>query len=97
MCPLLGGSTVVQVMIDCKLWTMFFLFFYNDLFQISCVSGSPELSNRVRFRRYFQLLANAARMAHGFYGIIEEYKWRRVALIVQNENLFTTVSGNVVA
>lgn len=60
-------------------------------FQISCASGSPELSDRARFRGYFQLQVNAAITAFGFYGIIREYGWRKVALIVQDENLFTVV------
>jgi hypothetical protein len=32
-------------------------------------------------------------MALGYYGVIREYGWRRVAFIVQDEGLFTVVSS----
>ena len=57
------------------------------------MSSSIELRDRVRFPSYFQLLSTEERIAFGFYGVIREYNWRRVALIVQDENLFTVVSG----
>ena len=59
--------------------------------QISCVSTSTELANRKRFRYYFQLLPTSASIAPTYYGVIRHYEWRRVGLIVQNENLFTVV------
>jgi hypothetical protein len=46
----------------------------------------------VRFPSYFQLLSTEETLAFAFYGVIKEYEWRRVALLVQNENLFTVVS-----
>ena len=61
--------------------------------QVACGTGSPVLNDRVRFPRYFQLSSSELRMAMGFYGIIKEYGWRRVALIVQDENDFTMVSS----
>lgn len=61
------------------------------IIQISCASGSPALSNRIRFRKYFQLQSNAELIAIGFYELIEVHGWRRVALIVQDESLFTVV------
>ena len=51
------------------------------------------LRNRVRYPFYFQLLSTAEMQAFAYYGVITEYGWRRLALIVQNENLFTVVSG----
>ena len=59
--------------------------------QISCVSSSTELANRVRFRYYFQMLPSEGFIAPAYFGIIRHYRWRRVGLIVQNENLFTVV------
>ena len=63
--------------------------------QMSCVSSSPLLSDRVRFPRYFQLLSSAKRIAFGYFNIIKEYRWRRVAIIVQDENVFRVVSYTV--
>ena len=62
--------------------------------QISCVSSSTELANRVRFRYYFQLLPTEASIAPAYFGVIRYYGWKRVGLIVQNENLFTVVRRN---
>ena len=64
----------------------------NCNLQISCVSSSTELRNRVKFPSYFQLLSAEETLAFAYYGVIKEYEWTRVALIVQNENLFTGVS-----
>ena len=60
--------------------------------QISCVSSSAELENQLKFPRYFQISASERNLVDGFYGIIREYNWTRVAIITQDENLFTTVS-----
>ena len=60
--------------------------------QFSCASSSPELSDREKFRYYFQMLATEADLAIGFFGVIKQFRWRRVAIIEQNENLFTVVS-----
>ena len=59
--------------------------------QISCVTSSTELVNRVRFRYYFQMLPTDAELAPTYFSVIRQYRWRRVGLIVQNENLFTVV------
>ena len=59
---------------------------------MSCVASSPLLSDRTRFPRYFQLLSSARRIALGYYGVIKQYAWRRVALIVQDSGVFTVVS-----
>lgn len=60
--------------------------------QVSCLSSSVLLGNRVRFPRYFQLLATIEKTAIGYYGVIREFRWRRIAFIVQDENLWTVVS-----
>ena len=62
--------------------------------QISCASASTELANRVRFRYYFQMLASDADVVPTYFGVIQQYGWRKVGLIVQNENLFTVVRRN---
>ena len=61
--------------------------------QFSCASSSTELANRQRFRYYFQMLATEAELAIGFFGVIKQFGWRRVAFIEQDENLFTVVSS----
>lgn len=59
--------------------------------QVSYASSSSALANRTRFRYYFQLLATEADLAFGFYGIITKFNWSRVAIFLQEENLFRVV------
>ena len=66
---------------------------YTSSLQVSCIASSPAFRNRVLFPRYFQLLPTDASQADAFYAIIKHYNWRRVALIVQDENLFTVVKN----
>ena len=61
--------------------------------QFSCASSSTELANRQRFRYYFQMLATEAELAIGFFGVIKQFGWKKVAFIEQDENLFTVVSS----
>ena len=60
--------------------------------QLSCVSSSAALANRVKYPDYFQLLAPDAGLANGFLAIVKQFGWKRVALIIQEENLLTVVS-----
>ena len=62
--------------------------------QISCVSSSTGLANRDKFRYYFQLVPTEASIAPAYFGTIRQYGWKKVELIVQNENLFTVVRRN---
>ena len=61
-------------------------------FQISCLSASAALSDRSKYKRYFQLLNSYDTLAYAYFGVIKEYGWKHVELIVQDENLFTEVS-----
>ena len=60
--------------------------------QISCLSASAALNDRTRYKRYFQLLPSYDTLAHIYFGVIKEYGWKHVELIVQDENLFTVVN-----
>ena len=66
------------------------------LFQISCVTSSTELRNRMRFPYYFQLISTAENLAFAYFSVIQKYGWRKLTFLVQNENLFTVVSFNLV-
>ena len=68
-------------------------FHYTLLYflQLSCVSSSPDLTDRNRFRNYFQLLNSEVTLAYAYFAMIKEYGWGHVSLIVQDENLFTEV------
>ena len=55
-----------------------------------CVTNTPLLHTHTG-SYYFQLLADEAGMARGFLGLMKRFQWKRVGIITQNENLFTTV------
>ena len=61
--------------------------------QISCVSSSILLSNRTRYRAYFQMLPSEADISAAIYGTIRAYGWGYLAIITQNENILTLVSA----
>ena len=61
--------------------------------QISCVSSSILLSNRTRYRAYFQMLPSEADISAAIYGAIQAYGWGYIAIITQNENILTLVSS----
>ena len=71
---------------------MYNLYSCDNIIQVSGVSSSPELSNREAFKYYFQLLPADDNLAVGFFAIIRRYGWRHVAIIEQDENVFTVVS-----
>lgn len=39
------------------------------------------------------MLSIADERAFGFYGVIRYFGWKKITLLVQDENLFTIVSG----
>ena len=77
--------------INCTSLHLHFLPLFLPCVQIPCVTSSTELVNRVRFRYYFQMRPTDAELAPAYFSVIRQYGWRRVGLIVQNENLFTVV------
>ena len=68
-----------------------FIFSLSSL-KISCISATPDLQHRQTLRYYFQMQPTAEQLGLEFFAIITQFQWRRVAIIEQNENLFTVVS-----
>ena len=58
---------------------------------MSCTSLFGEVSDCMRLPNYFQLLPSEVHLARVFYSIIKEYGWRKVAIIVQNEQRYRVV------
>ena len=65
--------------------------------QVSCATSTPILSNRERFPNYFQLLPSNLELADTYFGVIREFNWRHVVILLQNENPFTLVTEVSVA
>ena len=61
------------------------------MLQISCVTATPVLSDRERFPNYFQFLPSMVDFAPAYIGIIKEFNWRHVVVLLQDENLYTLV------
>ena len=59
--------------------------------QISFASGSTALSDRNRFKRYFRNSLTFELLAPALHSMLDHFKWRRIAVLTQDENLFTGV------
>ena len=60
--------------------------------QIAYVSSSIELSDRNRFPNFFRTYPSDADFAPAIVTLIQEYGWRQMGFITQDEGLFTEVS-----
>ena len=47
--------------------------------------------NRLKFPRHFQMNTAEITLAYGFFGIITNAELRKVIIVFEDENLFTTV------
>ncbi len=63
----------------------------NLVLQVSYISSSIELSDRSRFPNLFRTYPSDADFAPAIVTLIQEYGWRRIAFITQDESLFTEV------
>lgn len=80
-----------------RVWGRTYVYVYNCFciiacMQLSCTSSSNELTDRSRFPRHFQFSTSGISLAYGFFGVIQKFKWRKVTIITQDENLFTVVT-----
>ena len=69
------------------------MFYSSVCIQVSCDSSSPELVNRAKFRKYFQVIPTELELVPAFFGIMKSFGWNQVVIIQQEENLFTLVSA----
>ncbi|XP_064390850.1 gamma-aminobutyric acid type B receptor subunit 2-like isoform X2 [Halichondria panicea] len=68
---------------------------HNSISQVSYASSSIELSDRSRFLNFFHTYPSDADFAPAVVSLIQEYGWRRIAFITQDESLFTEVLVNL--
>lgn len=59
--------------------------------QISYFSESAELSDRRRYKRYFRTNPSGIIEYPAFRSIMSHFGWKRIAILTQDENLFTNV------
>lgn len=66
----------------------------THFFQIAPTSTSPRLSNTKIFPRFLRTISSEAEIVVGIIQAMKQFKWSRIAVITQNDNLFTFVSCN---
>ena len=62
------------------------------IFQISPGSSSPRLSDTQIFPSFLRTVSSDAEIVVGIVQAMKEFRWSRIALITQTENIFTSVS-----
>ena len=60
---------------------------------MSYFSESAALSDRSRYKRYFRTNPSGLIKYPAFYSIMNHFGWKQIAVITQNEDLFTTVGS----
>ncbi len=60
--------------------------------QVSYESSSVELDDQDRFPNFFRVIPSDAEFPTVFNAIRQQYGWRRVAILTQNEGIFTEVN-----
>ncbi len=59
--------------------------------QIAYASSSVELDDQDRFPNFFRTYPSDAEFPTVFNAIVQQYGWKRVAILIQNEGIFTGV------
>ena len=85
----LSYSFLSDILYECHACINLAIFAF--IFQISYASSSPFLTNRLQFKTYFQMLASEINLAYGYYGLIQQFQWKKVAIIVEQQHIFTVV------
>ncbi len=60
--------------------------------QVSYESSSVELDDQDRFPNFFRVIPSDAEFPTVFNAILQQYGWKRVAILTQNEGIFTEVN-----
>ena len=64
----------------------------NPTLQISPRSVSPRLSDRQRFPTFISIVPSLITIATGIVRLMQQFDWKHIAIITQEEDLFTLVS-----
>ena len=63
----------------------------HNVLQISFAAASPVLSDRTRFKYYFRTSPSFVHYAPAILGMLNKFRWRRIAFITERENVFLKV------
>ena len=62
---------------------------------MSYASLSPELVHSDQFPNFFRTVPSAMSLVHIVHAVMDQYGWKRLAVISEEEKLFTLVSQRV--
>ena len=62
--------------------------------QISYSAGSPRLSDKARYPTVFRLNSDETKFNEGIVALLKHFKWKKVAVVKQDEAMFNDVSEN---
>lgn len=65
------------------------------IIHIAYFSGSADLSDRNRYKRFFRDIPSNALDPPAFVSVLQHFGWKRMFSITQDEALFTGVSEKV--
>jgi len=68
---------------------------YYNLSMVSYASSSETLSDRERFPSFFRTVPSDARTVVGMVKVVEEFEWRRAAIITEDESLFKAATDDL--
>ena len=71
------------------------IFRHLTFVQISPVSTSPALSDNSTFETFYRVVSSDAAVVEGIVNIALQFNWSRIAVISQQENIFTSVSDQI--
>lgn len=60
--------------------------------QLSDAAGAYDLNDRRNYKGFFRVISSFQFLASGLVGIARQFGWTQMAIITQEETLFTSVS-----
>ena len=59
------------------------------------MSTSPALSDNSTFETFYRVVSSDAAVVEGIVNLALQFNWSRIAVISQQENIFTSVSDKI--
>ena len=69
-------------------------FQWHVFMQVSTTSTSPRLSNQKNFPTFLRPVASDTSIAPGIVKLMQYFEWKHVAIITQEEDIFTLVNSS---
>jgi ABC-type branched-subunit amino acid transport system substrate-binding protein len=66
---------------------------YWNIPQIAFAAAAVELSDRIRYRNFFRTIPTLRHMAESLVQLMREFGWNQMAIITENDRVFTEVNS----